>query len=154
MSLPRPIRIAGVGSPHGDDALGWEVVRQLQKRTGWDYETCCVDGGQRLLDLLDGQGSLLIIDAVVSGSSPGTVFRFESSDRRIESLRPGSTHELRPLEALRLAESLGLMPRRVLIFGVEAAQFGPESGLSPAVLAAIPNVVECIAAELNGVAGA
>jgi len=28
MSWPRPIRVVGVGSPLGDDAVAWEIVRR------------------------------------------------------------------------------------------------------------------------------
>ena len=34
MTWPAPIRIVGIGSSHGDDALGWEVVRLLREQLG------------------------------------------------------------------------------------------------------------------------
>ena len=56
MSWPRPIRIVGVGSPLGDDRLGWEAIRNLRERGNLppDIELHMLEGGQRLLDLLDG----------------------------------------------------------------------------------------------------
>jgi hydrogenase maturation protease len=151
MSWPLPIRVVGVGSPQGDDALAWEVARMLQEQREWgnDIEFHVVEGGQRLLDVLDGTGTLLLIDALAPAGSPGAIQRFEWPDQRVEVLRPGSTHHLRPAEALQLAETLGTLPPRVVVFGIEAASLDPHQGLSPAVAAAVPELVQRIVSELE-----
>ncbi|MFN4259124.1 MAG: hydrogenase maturation protease [Gemmataceae bacterium] len=153
MSEPGPIRVVGVGSPLADDALAWEVVRRLQREDTWQgaIEFHTVEGGQRLLDLLDGQGTLVLVDALVAGEclSLGTIQRLEWPDARIEALRPGTTHQLRPAEALELAATLGLLPARVVIWGIGGACFDPHSGLSPAVADAVPELARRIADELN-----
>lgn len=149
MGLPRPVRVVGVGSPQGDDAVGWEIIRQLRQR-GMEQngvELHVAEGGQRLLDRLDGQGSLIILDAVC-GDRPGTVHRLEWPDARLEMLRPGSTHGVRPTEALRLAGVLGVLPTRVVIFGIEGTAWGTENGLSAIVATAVPVVIACIGEEL------
>jgi hydrogenase maturation protease len=89
MNRLRPVRVVGVGSPFGDDALAWEVVCRLQreKERGSGIEFHAVEGGQGLLDLLDGRGTLLLIDALSSAAAPGTIQRFEWPDPRIESGR-------------------------------------------------------------------
>jgi len=145
-----PIRVVGCGSPRGDDAVAWEVIRRLGG-AGLDdrVELHAVEGGHQLLDRLDGRGTLLLIDAISSVVGPGTIHRFDWPDLPIESLRPGSTHDLGPGEALRLAAPLGLLPPRVIVWGVEAACFDARTGLSPAVAAAVPELVRRIAEELN-----
>jgi hydrogenase maturation protease len=150
MSWPHPIRVVGVGSPLGDDALAWEVVRILRERPALQpgTEVYLVEGGQRLLDVLDGRGTLLLVDAVASDMKPGSIHRFEWPDQRIEALRPGSTHDLRPAEALRLAEVLGIAPSRVIVFGMEMENFGPLPGLSQSVMAALPDLVGRLMQEL------
>jgi hydrogenase maturation protease len=55
---------------------------------------------------------------------------------------------MRPAEALALAETLGMLPPRVVVFGIEAASVEPALGLSHAVAAAIPGVVDRILEEL------
>ncbi len=146
MSWPRPVRVVAVGSPWGDDALAWEVVRQLRPRFEHrsDIELHAVAGGQRLLDLLDGQGTLLVVDAVVTGKAPGTIHCFEWPEPRALALRPGSTHQLQPAEALRLAGALGLLPPRVVVFGIEIERLDPHQGLSTSVTAAVPALVRRI----------
>jgi hydrogenase maturation protease len=154
MSWPRPLRVIGVGSPLGDDALAWEVVRGLrQKGWGSEVEFHAVEGGQKLLDVVDGQGSLLLIDALAPAGKPGTIQHFEWPDPRVEVLRPGSTHHLRPAEALELAATLGLLPSRVVIWGIEGESHDPQSGLSRAVAAAVPELVQRIHAELEAIMG-
>jgi hydrogenase maturation protease len=146
-----PVRVVGVGSPVGDDALAWEAVRQLQRIREWAsvIEFHAVAGGQGLLDLLDACGTLLLIDALASDVTPGTIWRVEWPDPCIEFLRPGTTHHLRTAEALQLAATLDLLPPRVVIWAVAGKSFGSQAGLSPAVAAAIPELVERIIAELD-----
>jgi len=146
-----PIRVVGVGSPLGDDGVAWEAIRQLRHRPGLlpEVEFFMVEGGQRILDLLDGTGTLVLVDAVAAGGRPGTIHRFDWPDQRIANLRPGSTHDLRPAEALRLAAALGIAPPRVLVFGIEIESLGHAPGLSPSVMAAVPELVRRLAVELE-----
>jgi hydrogenase maturation protease len=167
MNWPRPIRVVGVGSPLGDDALAWEAVRALQHRLSLratdaegiflgarddtpEIEFYMLEGGQRILDVLDGCGSLLLVDAAAAGTGPGTIHRFEWPDQRVETLRPGSTHDLRPAEALRLAAALGIAPQHIVVFGMEVESLEPQADLSSSVVAAIPELVRCLLQELDG----
>jgi len=145
-----PIRVVGCGSPHGDDAVAWDVIRRLGDVGLPDgIELHTIEGGHQLLDRLDGQGTLMLIDAISSDAAAGTIHRFDWPELPIDSLRPGSTHDLGPGEALRLAASLNLMPPRVVAWGIEAASFELNAGLSRAVAAAVPELVRRIAEELN-----
>jgi hydrogenase maturation protease len=151
MTRPGPVRVVGVGSPWGDDALAWEVVRRLQQENDWGSAVAfhAVEGGQRLLDLLDGRGTLVLVDALAGPPPAGTVRRIEWPDPCVEALRPGTTHHLRPAEALRLAATLALLPERVVIWAVAGESFDPQTGISPSVAAAVPELVQRIAAELK-----
>ena len=145
-----PIRVVGCGSPVADDALAWEVVRRLRAaRLPEGVELHAVDGGHQVLDLLDGRGTLVLVDAVCSGLPPGTVHRLQWPDPQLKTLRPGSTHSVRPAEALQLAATLGLLPPRVIVFGIEAATIEPGAGLSRDVAASVPIVVRRILQELK-----
>jgi len=152
MSWPRPVRVLGIGSHAGDDALAWAVVRQLQEKE-WprDIEFQALEGGQRLLEVLDGRGSLVLIDALAPAGQPGAIRRFDWPDPGLAVLRPGSTHQLRPAEVLELAAALGLLPPRVAIWAIEGELFDPRSGLSPKVLAAVPELVQRIRADCGRV---
>jgi hydrogenase maturation protease len=146
-----PIRIVGVGSSHGDDAVAWHVIEELRTRLPGSsaIETHRIGGGERLLDLIDGCGVLILIDAVQTAEPPGTIVRFAWPDPRIESLSPGSTHECSPAAALRLAETLGWIVKRVIVFGVAIAEAGPLPGLTPAVQVAVPVLADAVVRELE-----
>lgn len=151
MTARHPIRVVGVGSPMGDDALAWEAVRVLKqwRQLPPGIEIYRIEGGQRLLDALDGRGTLILVDAIAAGAKPGTIHRLKWPDERIEALRPGSTHDLRPAEALRLAAILGIVPPRVIVFAMEIESIEPLSGLSSAVTDAMPRMVQCLLEELE-----
>jgi hydrogenase maturation protease len=148
---PGPIRVAGVGSPLGDDAVGWEVVRALRTRVGDQpgVELHELGGGHGLLDVLDSRGTLILVDAVMTGLRPGTIHRFAWPDPRVECLRPGSTHDLTPAAALRLGEALGVLPPRVVVYGIGIGQLNAHANLSPAVAAAAAGLADRIAADLT-----
>jgi hydrogenase maturation protease len=154
MDWPEPVRIIGVGSPMGDDAVAWEGVSNLRGRVGElaGVEFHAVGGGERLLDLLDGKGSLLLIDALAGAAEPGVMHRFAWPDPRLDILQLGSTHGLRPAETLQLAAVLGVLPRKVVIIGIQVTTCKTGAGLSAAVAAAIPEVVDCVVAELSSIA--
>ena len=151
MSWPRPICVVGVGSPLGDDAVAWEIVRRLRERPGLppEIEFSLVEGGQRILDLLDGKGTLVLVDAVAAGVKPGTIQRFDWPDQRVEALRPGSTHDLRPAEALRLASALGIAPPCVVVFGIGIESLDQQPALSRSIMAVVPELVRRLQLELE-----
>lgn len=151
MTGAMPVRVIGCGSAQGDDALAWEVIRRLRgdARLPSGVELRSVEGGHQLLDMFDGCPMLIVVDAISSGRAPGLIHRFEWPDARLDTLRPGTTHHMRPAEALELAATLGILPQRVVIFGIEMSHLGSSEGLSQAVAAAVPGVVDGIVEELR-----
>ncbi len=144
MSLPLPIRVVGCGSALGDDALGWEIVRRLRAHRLPGVDLHVAEGGHRILDVLDGEGTLIVVDAISSGRPPGTIHRFDWPNHDVQILRPGSSHNLSSASALRLAAALGILPPRVIVFGIEVESLGTTVGLSARVTAAVPDVVRRI----------
>jgi hydrogenase maturation protease len=63
---------------------------------------------------------------------------------------PGSasTHRMGIADAIRLAAAVDMLPGRLVVFGVEVNDIGFGPGLSPAVAAAVPGVVQAVLAEL------
>jgi hydrogenase maturation protease len=102
-----------------------------------------------LLDLWQAPDDVVIVDAVVSGSSPGTVRVWEGHDLpRAEACR-SSTHGLGVADAIGLARALGRPPRRLRVFGIEGAHFALGDGVSPEVETAVEQVASQIARELG-----
>ena len=73
------IRIIGIGSPFGDDACGLAAARRLAEEPPAGAEVVVADRpGAALIELLDGVDATILIDAVRSGSPPGTLHSADS----------------------------------------------------------------------------
>ncbi len=150
------IRIIGIGSPFGDDAIGLEIARVLAAAPPPDCEVIAADRpGAALIDLMDGAAAAILIDAARSGAPPGVVHEiaFEELDRCAPRLV--SSHELDVIAAVRLARLLQRAPARGRIIALEIAAPRAERlcAPSPGARAAIGRVVERVrscAAALSG----
>lgn len=148
--------IIGVGSPQGDDRVGWTAVQRLANRA--DLRAL---GDALVLELLDRPGATLIgrwrgaqrvvlIDAVRSGAPAGTLHRLGSGDL-CSSEGLTTSHGFGMSETIRLAAALGVLPDHLVILGIESRS-GESQGeeLSPEVLRALPDLVEAVVREVIG----
>jgi hydrogenase maturation protease len=87
-----------------------------------------------------------IVDAVSSGAPPGTVHELEAGGEPlpVRLFGSSSTHALGLAEALELARSLGRLPARVRVLGIEGARFDYGRGLSPEVEEAVERCTRSI----------
>jgi hydrogenase maturation protease len=150
MNRPR-ILIAGIGNIFlGDDAFGVEVAQRLLRRPLPD-EVRVVDFGIRGLDLtyalLDGYETVILVDAVPRGGTPGALYVLEPARGEASNSVPASiaTHGMDPVQVLRLAETMGANVQRLLLVGCEpmpAADYEDmQPGLSDPVRAAVAEAV-------------
>lgn len=138
-----------LGAPlRGDDAVG-PLVGERLRAAGVDVHECG-DDPTRLVERLAGVDLAVVVDAVRSGQAPGTVHRI---DGRADALAGGpggvSTHSIGLAAAIDLAEALGALPRRVVVIGVEGERFAIGDAPTPAVSAAVPQVVEEVMSVLG-----
>jgi hydrogenase maturation protease len=132
----------------GDDAVGPLAAERLRAAGGTVLD--CADDPTRLLDLWDGYDTVVVVDAVRSGAPPGTLHRRDAGDGPLpEDVGLASTHAVGIADALELARALGRAPRRVVVVGVEAASFATGTTLSPAVAAAMDDLVAAALEELG-----
>ena len=139
--------ILGVGSPFGDDRAGWAAAALLAASN-----LVTSSAGQIDVRILDRPGSLLLaefgeskgvilIDALCSGALPGTIQRLDADD--VCAARSVlSSHGIGVARAVDLARSLDCLPARFALFGIEADRQHAGSGLSPAVMGALPQLIE------------
>jgi hydrogenase maturation protease len=139
----------GVGSPFGDDRVGWDVVEALQRQDWWRalagrrLSACLCDRpGAALAGLLRGVGWAIIVDAAHATDLPPGTLRWLRPDQ-LSPQRAPSSHGFGVAEALALAHALGELPRRVDLLTVAAERF---SGAQPsvAVRSAVPQAVGAI----------
>lgn len=143
-------RVLGVGSPHGDDAAGWRVVERLRQHPGLTAQLKTVEPSQ-LLDHLGDCRRLILVDACHSNQPPGTILRLQWPDSRLRSQRRRSSHAMGLGDALALAETLGWLPPRVIVWGVEISQSQPGEDLTPEVRRVLPELERQVLQELANV---
>ena len=95
-----------------------------------------------------------LVDAIRCNGVAGRVVRI---DARLDTVPADffrySTHAFSVAEAVELARVLGTLPERLVIFGVEGADFGSGEGLSPRVARAAAEVAARVLDEIAAVAG-
>jgi hydrogenase maturation protease len=132
----RPL-IVGVGNAvRGDDAAGLIAARRLGG--------IALEGDPTaLVDLFASVSAAVVIDAVRTGAPPGTIHRFDAGAAPLPaSVRSSSsTHAVGVAEAIELARTLGRLPPRITVFGIEGARFEAGAAISTQVAAAIDEVV-------------
>lgn len=124
-----------------DDALGHAVAQELRE-LGIDA-AYTPESGLNLLDHLLNTSSVLVVDAVLTGSAaPGTVYVLREED--FPTTSGPCLHYLGLFDAVRLGRRLGLfVPEEIVLIAVEAADCSTVSGsMTPAVEATVPVVVK------------
>ena len=103
-----------------------------------------------LVEAWNGAGSVFVVDAVKSGSQPGTVHRLDATDEPLPAtLSAASTHTLGVGEAIELARALGRLPERIVVYGIEAESIAAGDNLTSAVERAVDEAVERLLEELT-----
>ncbi len=124
----KTIRVIGIGSPFGEDQLGWKVVEKLQKEYSKDTMQdkhllfLSLDRpGSALLEHLKNSDRIILIDALINTGQQGQVQCLTLEE--IEQLNPGiiSSHGIGVGETLKLAKALGYHPQVTLI-GMETGE--------------------------------
>lgn len=146
--------IAGVGNAwRGDDGASAVVLQRLRSCVlPPGTATRLLAGGPLdLLDALPGHDVALIVDTIRSGASPGSTLRIDVSADSVgpRPAGPASTHALDLAGTLELGRILGLIPARVIVYGVEGEQFDVGHGLSAPVRRAIPGLTRDVLAEAH-----
>jgi hydrogenase maturation protease len=142
--------VIGVGNAfRGDDAAGREVAKRVRERVPDELEVVvCELEPTRLIDAWEGADAALLVDAVSSGSEPGTVHRFDATAEALPSRAfRSSTHALGIGETIELARAIGRLPQRVVVFGIEGEVFGSGTELSGPAQEGVERAMELVLEE-------
>lgn len=148
------VSVIGVGSPHGDDRLGWvviEALRQSARLAPLLPQRLRLDvrdrPGVMLLSAWQGAHTVILVDAVCCGAEPGSALRLVGADINA----PGSsvsTHDYGVAAAVALARALQQLPATLVVLGLEADPSSGGESLSPCLQAALPGFVQLIEHEV------
>ena len=161
------VLVACVGNLlRGDDGFGQAVERHLLAdeplSDGVDLIETGIGGMGIVQQLMQGYDTLIVVDAVDRGATPGTVFVLEPDVPEPSSLeiddwrdRFSNLHLAEPSRVFLLARALGVLPERVVLVGCQPLACDEFSRtLSPPVVAAVALAarrVRELAAESAGV---
>jgi hydrogenase maturation protease len=126
------ILIIGIGNDYrSDDAAGLIAARKIRKLSINNVDVIESNGdGAGLIDSWAGRNKVILIDAVLSGSAPGTIHRLVADSSSLTSdFYRFSTHLFSIPQAIFLSASLGKLPKNLVIFG-EGASFKTADCLS------------------------
>lgn len=114
-----PWLMVGLGSPHGSDRLGWDLVQLLQETRpeAWTIRMARVPTD--VLDWLEGCQRLHLVDACPMFEQLGRVHRLLWPDAQILRNRTTTSHDYDVPQVLQLAQSLGQLPPEVVIWAIE-----------------------------------
>jgi hydrogenase maturation protease len=143
----RSVIIIGVGNPYrGDDGAGLAVARSLRSRSPRDVEVLERNGEPAsLIAAWEGADAVILVDAVSSGSKPGTIHALDAVKTPLDrDLFRYSVHAFGVAEAVELSRALGSLPRILWVYGIEGESFEMSEELSAEVFAAVPRAAQAV----------
>lgn len=156
--LDEPVLVIGIGNvDRGDDGVGNFTLECLCTRVPTCVKTTQHSGeGTSLIDLwqTNDTPTVYIIDAMDSGLPAGSIRCFEVHEKPLPSYfgQHNSTHAFGLAEAVELARSLGCLPQKLIVYGIEGQCFDFGAPLSSEVESAARRVTELILNELADLA--
>jgi hydrogenase maturation protease len=143
--------VIGIGNSfRRDDGVGLAVVDGIAGRAELGVRVVTASGEPiALLDAWTGIARAVVVDAAAGEDAlPGRVRRWTAEDLDAATAAV-SSHALGLAGTAALGRVLGRMPAELVVFTVETADTGHGLGLTPAVAAAVPVVIDAILAELR-----
>ena len=139
----------------GNDGIGLKVIEALHKTELKDVKDLDIEDagvcGLDLLNLLEGARKVIIVDAILADSPPGTVHRIEGKDL-LDGTEPHplvSMHDLTITDVLKIGEQVQSLPEVVAI-GIEIGSPVTEitQEISPNVLNGVDKAILLIKEEV------
>lgn len=128
--------VLGIGSPFGDDTLGWLLVERLSEKAieipGWGIEWDRLDRpGPGLLQRVEGYDAAILVDAMRAGLPAGSVRKVSPAELEVFWTQ-ASSHAIGVAETLALGEKLGLLPPLLCLLGIEMGDGLPTASVEQA----------------------
>lgn len=149
------LAIVGVGNPiMSDDGVGPTVIQRLEDSpVGSGDDIRLVDAGTTgflALEAMSGAERAIVVDAVETGASPGTIKQYRCVDGSFETEIPEMTmHDVSFTEAMVAGRPVYDLPEEILILGVEPADLSIGDELSEAADDAATELVEVLTENIG-----
>lgn len=139
------LQVIGIGSPAGDDRVGWALIEQLQQRLPYQHRLrlLALDRpGAALLEPLRQAEETWLIDALLAAPA-GTILHPDRAT--LTQGLTASSHGFGLSDSLQLAETLGQLPERLELYAISIAVADP---LAEQLSAPVQNAVNQLAERL------
>ena len=147
--------VLGIGNTLlSDEGVGVHTVNALEKGYDLPPEVSVVDGGTSgmdCLDLLADADHLLIADAMRFGAEPGTIKRVDHDGLQAYFKTKLSPHQVGLNDVLATMNIRGIMPKRIVLFGIQPKSFELGLELSPDIAPRLPALLACLVDELTAI---
>ena len=147
-----PIIIVGIGNTYrSDDAVGLRIAKDIKKKSPDHVNVIEQSGeGTSLMDSWKDADTVILIDAVHSGTQPGTIHRFDVHTQTIPTKYFNySTHAFGVAKAIELARTLKQLPQNLIVYGIEGKLFEAGIGLSLEVEKSAQEVVRRVQQDIH-----
>lgn len=135
-----------------DEGAGVWVVEEFEKRYETPEGVELLDGGTSGIELLQyiyGRDVLILIDVVRNGDPCGTLTRFEGDDVPALFQKKISPHQLGISDLLATARLVDMMPKQVILLGIEPKSIDTGLELTPEIGAQIGRMADLVAEEIT-----
>lgn len=124
------ILVLGVGNIlYTDEGVGVRAVEKLEAEYDFSDNVELMDGGtlgSKLIHPITQSDYLIVIDAVLGGDEPGSIYRLTGDDLRKSLAFNNSLHDTDLVDTLIICEMIGHRPEAVII-GIEPKDFSTMS---------------------------
>ena len=146
------ILILGLGNILlGDEGVGVRVIEQLLSHPFPD-EIEVIDGGTagyELINFFEGKEKVIIVDAVKTNDTPGSVYKMDLSIVQEDETVQLSLHQIGLKNVFKMASMMDLNPEVTLVGIVPKDYQDYNIGLSEEVEKAIPLAIETVLKEIE-----
>ncbi len=153
MAKPARVLILGIGNTLlTDEAVGVRVVEALQDAYDLPPEVQAVDAGTSSMDMLDVIADvdlLIVVDAVKTGKSLGTIVRLSGDEVPVFFRKKLSPHQVGLSDVLASLEFAGCRPKDIVVIGVEAENFELGLEMTPVIAARVVDMMASLVGELS-----
>lgn len=152
--MKEQVLVLGVGNIlFSDEGIGVRTVEHLQQCAHLPDTVTLMDGGTlgiRLMDAIMGSDFLIVVDAVLGGGEPGSLYRLEGEGLHKSLSFYNSLHQTDLVDTLIYCDLAGHRPDAVVI-GMEPQDIRTMStDLTPVCFSRLPDLAAKVLEELEG----
>lgn len=147
------ILVLGIGNLLlSDEAIGVRIVEALEQRFTLSPKVDVMDGGTSGMELMGDMACrehLIVADAILTGSPPGTVTVLRDGEVPALYTRKISPHQLGLADVLMALHMTGEFPQRLTLVGVEPESLAVGIGLTGTISRSLDAALDQVVAALR-----